>query len=827
MTEVSPTPPIPPVPRKRPLEDLGKVLSTDFSLFKGRPLMYGAVLLASLIPAAYCVIYLSSVWDPYGNLKNLPAGIVNLDQPSTYQNKAVHLGQDILEELQRDQPFKLKSYPSLEAARKAVARNEIYFAVILPQDLSQKSVQGEVKERATLEVVVSEGTSFTASTIGRRFADGLAININQKLNEKRFLGVLESQTKLEKGFDKLRKGAAELLSGAEKLEGGASTLANGSRDLSTGLETARSGGVKLSSGAKDLSNGVSQLTDGVDQLHGGVKTLQSKLPQKTDLDTLEGGAKNLSSGQTQLSEGLGKLATGSQTLASKTAELSAGLGKLNMGATSLRTGSANLSRGLTSLKTGATQLEGGANDLNGGLVKLEGGATQLKTGLGDLSSGLDQLSSASSALPENNPIRAGLGQSAEASKKLLEGAGGLQAGLGNTKSGSAKLQNGARVLEGGLTKAGQGADKVASAAKQLEGGITQASDGAKQLSSGAATLASSAIQAEQGAKKLEQGGVKLQNGVTALSAGMAKIKDGVATLEGKFPEKAVLNQLSSGASTLANKSQELSSGLAKLVDGGVKLKNGSSDLASGAKKVAQGAKKLLESIPSHFSGLSGDAQGLAVSVETRAIVENSVPNNGTAYAPYFIALSLWVGATITTFIFHYLLFPQRLREVGQGSKIAGKAVLPFITLILQALWIAAALIFVLHISVPDWGSFSVVVFVGIFTYLSVFLVLLTLFGDAGRLVAILLMVFQLGAAGGSFPVELLPQSFQDASTYLPITDCVKGLRAVLFGSYGGDWLTYVGRMALTSSLSLVLAWLLGRRRWRYTPDELYAPAVHV
>jgi putative membrane protein len=825
MTEVSPIPP--PTPRKKPLEGFTKVISTDFGLFKGRPLMYGAVLLASLIPAAYCVIYLSSVWDPYGNLKNLPAGIVNLDQPSTYQNKAVHIGQDILQELQRDQPFKLKSYPSLEAARKAVSRNEVYFAVILPQDLSQKSVQGDAKERAALEVVVSEGTSFTASTIGRRFADGLALNINQKLNEKRFLGVLEGQTKLETGFDKLRKGAAELLGGAEKLSSGANTLANGSRDLSTGLETANSGGVKLSKGATDLSSGVSKLTDGVDQLHGGVKTLQSKLPAKTDLDTLEGGAKNLSSGQTQLSAGLGKLAAGSQTLASKTAELSAGLGKLDVGAKSLETGSGDLSSGLNSLKSGATQLEGGATDLNGGLVKLEGGATQLKTGLGDLSSGLDQLSSASSALPEGNPIRAGLGQSAAGSKKLLEGATGLQAGLGNAKAGSAKLSSGANQLEGGLTKAGQGAEKVSSGAKQLEGGLTQASEGAKKLSSGAATLASSAKQAEQGAEKLEQGGSKLQNGVTALTAGMIKIKEGVATLEGKFPEKTVLDQLSSGANTLASKSQELSSGLAKLADGGAKLKNGSSDLSSGAKKVADGAKKLLEAIPSDLSGLSGDAQGLAVSVETRAIVENSVPNNGTAYAPYFIALSLWVGATITTFIFHYLLFPSRLREVGQGSKIAGKAVLPFITLVLQALWIAVALIFVLHIPVPDWGSFSVVVFAGIFTYLSVFLVLLTLFGDAGRLVAILLMVFQLGAAGGSFPVELLPQSFQDASNYLPITDCVKGLRAVLFGSYGGDWLTYVLRMALTSSLSLVLAWLLGRRRWRYTPDELYAPAVHV
>ena len=48
----------------------------------------------SLIPALYNIIFLSSMWDPYGKLSELPVAVVNNDKEASYNGNTMTIGKD-------------------------------------------------------------------------------------------------------------------------------------------------------------------------------------------------------------------------------------------------------------------------------------------------------------------------------------------------------------------------------------------------------------------------------------------------------------------------------------------------------------------------------------------------------------------------------------------------------------------------------------------------------------------------------------------------------------------------------------------------------------
>ena len=93
-------------------------------------------------------------------------------------------------------------------------------------------------------------------------------------------------------------------------------------------------------------------------------------------------------------------------------------------------------------------------------------------------------------------------------------------------------------------------------------------------------------------------------------------------------------------------------------------------------------------------------------------------------------------------------------------------------------------------------------------------------GAAGRLLALVLLVIQLAASGGSYPVELSSPFFQWLHAYIPVTDAINAMRSAMFGSYEGQYGAFMLRMGLVALVSLLVA-LLSTRRWHYTPDERF------
>lgn len=946
MTEPTPIP-APPA-RRGVLADYRALTPSERSLWRF-PLMWAAAIAILFIPLLYAGIYLASVWDPYGRLQDLPVALVNADAGTTARGERYDLGRDLVEKLEGDPPVKFVDYPTEAAAQDAVRRGDVYFALTIPRDFSQKAVAGSSAEHGRLLLYTAPGTSYFASRVGASVAREIATNLNETLGSNRWEVVQASLKDVQQGFRDIRDATRKLRDGAATLQNGAGDLATGAADLADGARTARDGGRQLTAGARTLSTNVSKLTTGTTRLSDGLRRIEVAAPGQKELRPLQNGARRLQDGATRLAGGLGQLRTGAaqlsggatdlargaaaanggaQQLAKKLPALAGGLGQLQTGATQLSNGATDLAAGSAKLSSGAAdlsaklpglqsglgQLAGGADRLSAGADDLAGGATRANTGAARLAAGTarlrdgaataatgaqeanaaaaklaaneraladavkdqplpptfrdnvaalafgaEQLAQGTAALPDGlarlrqgaadaatgaaqlaegtaqlqtgaTQLRTGAASLAEntrfaarGAETAVEGAGRLAAGARDATAGAQKLRTGAATLAGRTGEAAAGARTAVSGAAQLAEGTARLQTGAAALRTGAATLANRTGDAATGATDLAKGARDLNAGVDRVVAGNVRLKDALGTVTKQLPAQRDLDRLSGGAATLAEKSGDLADGLGKLTGGADRLADGAADLRGGAGKLRDGLNELYTKIPVRTEQLGGDPEGLSASVTVVEQDTAAVPNNGSAFAPYFMALALWVGGTLTTFIFPYLLLPESGRGTGQLARVLRKFTVPAGYVVVQALLVVLGLR-LLGVTYLSPGLVALTAIGASLTFMLLILALNLLLGAAGRLLALVLLVVQLGASGGSYPVELSPGFFRAIHAVIPVTDVIDALRFAMFGSYEGQYGMFMGRMLLVALASFAVA-LLSRRRWQFAPDGRFRSPI--
>lgn len=862
MNSLPPDAPTPPAaPRSGRLNaDYQALTPAERSLWR-YPIMWAAAAAFLFVPLIYVGVYLMSVWDPAGNLPDLPAAIVNLDRGTVSRGETVNVGRDLLTELDRDPPVQFRRYPTQAQAEAAVRRGDVYFALTIPADFSRRAVSGSSSEHGLLQLYRAPGLNYYASTVSDRVASAIAEDLNATLGENRWEVVQSSLADVQQGFRDLRGATVKLADGAQTLLDGSGKLAGGAATLASGAGTLADGAGRLATGAGDLSGGVDRLTGGVGRLSSSLKQLEAAAPGEKQLAPLRSGAATLASGAGTLAGGLGQLAggsdqlaaaakklgsgaaqvdTGTRQLAGQLPALSSGLGDLNGGAATLASGAERLGGGLAKAGTGAKQASDGATQLAAGLGRLDTGLGTLQTGAQSLQSGATSLAAALNDTPAVQSARAlqagatsladGLKDSKAASAATSQGAQalarqlpGLSSGLNDLNSGATQLQAGAAKLAAGAASAQTGAQKAAAGAAQLATGTTQLRSGAQTLAGGAGTLAANARQAATGATQLAAGAQSLQTGVNTLVGGNLKIKDALGQITANLPAAQDLSALSSGGRTLATSSEQLADGARQLATGAGTLRSGTSDLQGGARQLRDGLVTLRGRIPTDTEQLGGDPDGLARSVKVRTEDFANVPNNGNAFAPYFIALALWVGATLTTFIFPFLLIPDSGRHTGQVARVLRKLSVPLLIVAGQA-GIVVLGVYLMGVQFMNPTQVLLTSLAGSVTFMIVILALNLLFGPAGRVLALILLIVQLAASGGSYPVELSSPAFQAIHKLIPVTELINALRHAMFGAFEGQYWEFMGRMGLVALIGFTVA-LISRRRWVYTPDDRFRSPI--
>ena len=167
------------------------------------------------------------------------------------------------------------------------------------------------------------------------------------------------------------------------------------------------------------------------------------------------------------------------------------------------------------------------------------------------------------------------------------------------------------------------------------------------------------------------------------------------------------------------------------------------------------------------------------------VIENSnytnVKNYGTGFAPYFIALGLWVGALMLTF----LVKPLNNRLISSGAHpvvAALSGLIPTLIIgLIQAVLLCLVVQFALHIEINHPLAFYGFAILTAFTFASILQLCMAAFGFPGKFIAIIFLMLQLTTAAGTFPIETCPEFFQALSPYMPMTYVVSGLKQVISG----------------------------------------------
>lgn len=442
--------------------------------------------------------------------------------------------------------------------------------------------------------------------------------------------------------------------------------------------------------------------------------------------------------------------------------------------------------GTDSLRTAIGQLRDGSQELHQGAKRLEQGSLQLNQGLGKVAAGLQEMR-------DRLPTTSQLQELAVGSKTAADGEEKLATGMDQLAAGGQRLQQGADQLRQGASRVPIGGARVSAGAAQLEAGIAQ--------------LDTNLLTGEAASHKLSSGLEKLNNGVQPLTGGLLQLETALQTMNDQFTSSASVGEP-------ANQS-------ARLRDGSQQLASGSRELAAGTAKLADGLDRLQQSVTANLG--NADAAGLAVSVQVDIKSYAPVQNNGTAYCPYFASLALWLGGIMITFVFHCRRLVEPMKDAPRWVCWLAKSLVPLGLGILQATVIVVVLRLALGVVfVHPWSTWLAAA-LGSIVFVSIVLLLIAVLGDAGRLPAIVLLMLQLAAAGGIYPVELSGRFYEAIHPYMPLTALVNAFRATMFGAFDGLWWNSALQLALTGAVTVaVTIWLA---RWKYVPHESYGPAV--
>ncbi|WP_153050858.1 YhgE/Pip family protein, partial [Streptococcus suis] len=82
--------------------------------------------------------FLTSMWDPYGRLDQLPVAVVNQDQSASFQDKILTIGDDMVDNMKESKSLDFH-FVSEKDAEKGLEEGDYYMVITLPEDLSEKA----------------------------------------------------------------------------------------------------------------------------------------------------------------------------------------------------------------------------------------------------------------------------------------------------------------------------------------------------------------------------------------------------------------------------------------------------------------------------------------------------------------------------------------------------------------------------------------------------------------------------------------------------------------------------------------------------------------
>ena len=405
--------------------------------------------------------------------------------------------------------------------------------------------------------------------------------------------------------------------------------------------------------------------------------------------------------------------------------------------------------------------------------------------------------------------------------------------LGDLQS---SLASGSSQLSSGAVQLSSGASQVSAGASQVQSGVDQVNDGASQVQTGSAKVNDGASQVQTGSKAVSNGASQVSSSAEKVKSGSAEVQEGASELESQVNPSALpdgpVKQAVQGSVNLANASSQVAKGSSDLAEGSVKLANsssqlangasdvaggasdvanGASDLASGSSELAKGALSLAagsellsssaaQALFSAASALSGASNSLA---DVTGVNESQIgdyiyspvkldreelfpaSNYGSNVAPFYLVLSMWVGAVITC----VMLKPGTSAKTKYSplEMYFGKLLL-FISLSLLQAAVTISGAFLLGIDIKNPGLFIFSAALVSMIFMILMYSLISALGQVGKGIGVVLLVLQISGTGGIYPIEIMQSVFKAIYPYMPMTYAINLLRESLLGTIWPNYL---------------------------------------
>ncbi len=798
----------------------------------------------ALIPLIYAGLFLLAFLDPYGNLNQVPAAVVIEDKGAVVSSEKRNVGEELYASLLENNENKKEGeasgfnwqQTSRSQAVEGLKNGDYYMALIVPKDFTKNiaSADSDDPQKAKLEVYFNPSTNLIASTVGNSMVTKIKAELDGKIQQEYYdnifvqltkasdqlLDAVDGATQLDEGLESAKDGSNTITVNLTTLSDGATTLEDGLNQLDAGTTTLANGAQKLEEATasnSELASGSRALTDGLSTLESSVSTLpQSTTQLANGIDTL---VSTLSTSLGDKSTS-GTLIYGSDAVSQGASTLSNGLSALSGNSAALTSGSAKISGGLTSLKTGSDQFKSTvdtAKQAAAAGANVEAATAAYKAALETY---VQTVTTKSAGSPEAQTALSAVSEKVTALAEASGKAGAVTA-LTTVESGYAALDAGITTLESGyngdgtrsnpglnaslntytayVDSAAKSAPTLASGAAQVNqglntmqstltsktGSVAALSTGAHQLAAASPTLTSAITSAKNGSAAITGGIGTLNSNIKTLSGGAWKLKSGAASAASGS------QQIASGATQLAEGSQTLTEGLTTAKDGMAQLKDG---LVDGQEEMADNvknsdAKTEMMSDPVTANGDSAQGENIT-----------TVKNYGTGFAPYFIALGMWVGCLMITFLLRSLNGRILMSKASSFAAVLSSYLPTACIALVQVLVLLALIQFGLGFTVnfvPQYYAFGLLVALA---FMAIIQLLRAWLGTPGMVVIIVLLMLQLCTAAGTFPIEAEIEVFNWLNPFLPMTYVVKGFRVAMCG---------LDPSYMASSVAVLLGFLVG------------------
>lgn len=765
-----------------------------------------------IIPMIYACVFLGSMWDPYGQTDQLPVAVVNKDKEVEYNGSTMDIGKQLSDKLAKNDSMDFNIVSSSKA-QKGLIDGKYYMIITIPENFSKNATTllDDDPQTMMLTYTTNPQTNYVATKMDESAMAKVKAEISSTVTKTYSKILFKNVKTLSKGF----KTAAE---GSQKLSDGVNTAKDGNATITENLNTLASSALVFNDGADSLVKGLSAYTKGVSTAKAGAQQLDNNSA------TLNNGAAQLKAGSSQL---LSAVQAAEKQLGDG---INASAGQLN----TLTSSNKQIEESSKQLSAALTKIQGAIDSNN--LVENDAQAAKKVDGM---------ISTLSTTISTMNNNAAQLNQLAAAEKKQAEqlqatqpqAAQELMLKATSHATQAATLQQVASQLSSSINT-----DDLKQLSTLLNGNAavlknqTAANDKTQQLlasSQQLATANNTAVGSLVTNLKTVQANMKGTSNSVGMVGAVSQIDEGLGTLQsGLKTYTSGVKQVNNGLGTLASNNKTLNSGASQLADGALKISSGSNQLAAGSATLGEGLTTIVEgtntltsslkdaSKKSNIKSTNKTYKQMSTPVDTQKKEITNMPNNGHAMAPYMMSVALYVACMALS-----LMYPFGKGMTTTDSPV--KFLLAKATVMVPLSFVQAL---ILYFSLRGFCGFTparpglCIAFMLLLSlaFMAFIAFLAIAFGRIGEFIALIFMVFNLGASAGTYPLETAPHWYTVLHPFVPFTYSVNGFRSVIANATAvptTEILFFVGLLVVSVLLTYVIV------RHRSKTHKVFLPEV--